>query len=120
MDSFQVIQPSAFLAPYVKYYWFMKVGSAVQASERIIPTGMMCLMFHRGERLFSSAAKQMQPQAFLSGQGTAYTDLSYCGAIDMISVEFRLAGAKAFFKMPMIELNGQNIATCDLSDPELI
>lgn len=119
MDSFQFIQPSALLTPYVKHYWFMKINGAAQVSERVIPTGMMCLMFHRGERLFSSAAKQLQPQAFLSGQGTGYTDLSYSGTIDMISVEFRPAGTKAFFRLPMIELNGQSVTINDLSDPQL-
>ena len=97
----------------------MTIHSAGQASERVIPTGMMCLMFHRGERLFSSSENQWQPRAFLSGQDISYTDLSYCGAIDMISVEFRPGGAKAFFKMPMIELNGQAVAIDALSDPQL-
>jgi len=119
MDSFQIIQPSALLSPYVKHYWFMTINSEAQASERVIPNGMMCLMFHRGERIFSSSEDQWQPRAFLSGQDTAYTDLSYCGNIDMISVEFRPAGAKAFFKIPMIELNGQTVTIDALSDPQL-
>jgi AraC-like DNA-binding protein len=119
MDSFQIIQPSALLSPFVKQYWLMTVNSAVQASERVIPTGMMCLMFHRGERIFSSSENEWQPRAFLSGQDTSYTDLSYCGGIDMISIEFRPGGAKAFFKMPMIELYGQAVAIGVLSDPLL-
>ena len=97
----------------------MTINSEVEASERVIPTGMMCLMFHRGERIFSSSENQWQPRAFLSGQDTAYTDLSYRGNIDLISVEFRPAGAKAFFKIPMMELNGQTVAIDTLSDPLL-
>jgi len=119
MDTFQIIQPSAILAPYVKHYWLMTINSMFPATERVIPTGMMCLMFHRGERLFSSSQNCWQPRAFLSGQDCSYTDLSFCGAIDMISVDFRSAGAKAFFPMPMIELNGQNVAVDSLSDPQL-
>ena len=119
MDSFQIIQPSPLLSPYVKHYWLMTVNSEVQASERVIPTGMMCLMFHRGERIFSSADDQWQPRAFLSGQDAVYTDLSYCGNIDMISVEFRPAGAKAFFKMPMLELYEQTVALDTLNDFQL-
>jgi len=119
MDSFQIIQPSALLSPYVKHYWFMTITGEIQASERVIPTGMMCLMFHRGERIFSSSENQWQPRAFLSGLNTAYTDLAYCGSIDMISVEFRPAGAKAFFKIPMMELNRQTVSIDALSDPQL-
>ena len=98
----------------------MTVNSEVQASERVIPTGMMCLMFHRGERIFSTTDDQWQPRAFLSGQDAVYTDLSYCGNIDMISVEFRPAGAKAFFKFPMIELYEHTVAIDLLNDPQLV
>jgi AraC-like DNA-binding protein len=77
-------------------------------------------MFHRGERLFSLSENEWQPQAFLSGQGTSYTDLSYQGVIDMVVVNFRPAGAKAFFKMPLIELNDQSVNVDALSDPQLV
>ena len=120
MDSFQIIQPSTLLAPFVKHYWFMTINSADLATERIIPAGMMCLTFHRGERLFSSADNCLQPRSFLSGIDSSYTDLSFNGCIDLISIDFRPAGAKAFFKMPMIDLNGQNIAIDSFSDPQLV
>jgi AraC-like DNA-binding protein len=120
MDSFQIVQPSALLAPYVKHYWFMTVKTEVRASERVIPTGMMCLMFHRGERLFSTLENEWQPRAFLSGQGVSCTDLSYHGLIDMIAVNFRPAGAKAFFKMPLIELNEQTVDVNTIGDPQLM
>jgi AraC-like DNA-binding protein len=120
MDRFQIIQPSALLAPYVKHYWFMTINSEKQAFERIIPTGMICLMFHRGERIFSLSKNQFQSHAFLSGLNTAYSDLSYQGKIDMISVEFRPAGAKAFFKIPMMELNERSINIDALNDAKLL
>ncbi len=119
MEDFQVIQPSPLLAPYVKHYWFMTTASPVEASERIIPTGMMSLMFHRGERLFSSSDKDWQPRAFLGGQGTNYTDLTYTGAVNMICVVFRPAGAKAFFHIPLIELNNLNVSVHNLGDTQL-
>jgi len=120
MDSFQVIQPAAALSQYVKNYWFMTVHNEVQASERVIPTGMMSLVFHRGERIFASRENQWQPRAFLGGQDSAYSDLSYRGAIDMISVEFRPAGAKVFFKLPMNELFEQTVSIDSLNDPQLV
>jgi len=120
MDTFQIIQPSSLLAPYVKHYWFMTINSSVQASERVIPTGMMGLVFHRGERIFSSSDECLQPRAFLCGQDSSFTDLSYSGTIDMISIDFRPSGAKAFFKMPMIELNKQSVAIDCLSDSQIM
>jgi len=119
MDGFQIIQPSAQLAPYVKHYWFMTVNSEKQATERVIPAGMVCLMFHRGKQIFSLSKSQIQPRAFLSGINTAFSDLSYCGKIDMVSVEFLPAGAKAFFKIPMMEFHKQSIAIDILNDSQL-
>jgi AraC-like DNA-binding protein len=97
----------------------MTINSEAQASERVIPNGMICLMFHRGKRIFSSSEEQWQPRTFLAGQHATYTDLSYSGCIDIIAVEFCSAGAKAFFKTPMIELNKQIVAIDALSDPQL-
>jgi AraC-like DNA-binding protein len=98
----------------------MAASSETPVSERVIPKGMMSLMFHRGERIFSSSGNRLQPRAFLSGQDTAHFDLSYRGSIDMISVEFHPAGAKAFFNLPMIELNGQVVSIDLLSNPQLM
>ncbi len=97
----------------------MAINSEIPAFERVIPKGMMSLIFHRGERIFSSSENQLQPRAFLSGQSTTYSNLSYYGTVDMISVEFHPAGAKAFFNIPMIELNGQTVSVDALSDPQL-
>ncbi len=119
MDSFQIIQPSALLAPYVKHYWFLTANTTSQACERVIPNGLIGLMFHRGERLFSSSDNQWQPRAFISGQGTGYTDLLYSGNIDLICIVFQPVGAKAFFNIPLIELSEQNVAVDDLNDQQL-
>ncbi|MDR1678380.1 MAG: helix-turn-helix domain-containing protein [Prevotellaceae bacterium] len=119
MDNFQIIQPSTLLAPYVKHYWFLKSNNASQACERVIPDGFICLMFHRGERLFSSSNNKLQPKAFLSGQKTGYTDLFYTGNIDIVAIVFQPVGAKAFFNLPLMVLNEQTVAINDLNDTQL-
>lgn len=119
MEEFQIIPPSELLAPYVKHYWFLTACSPRQMHERIIPNGLICLMFHRGERIFSSTQNRFQPRAFLSGQGTGYSDLVYAGSIDLACIVFQPAGAKAFFNMPLIELNEQNVAVDELDNPLL-
>jgi hypothetical protein len=38
MERFNVIQPSAVLAPYVKHYWLLESDDVIN-SQRVIPTG---------------------------------------------------------------------------------
>lgn len=118
MESFQIIQPSPLLAPYVKQYWFLKTDD-VEQPQRIIPNGSVCLVFHRGHHLFSVSANAPQPRAFLSGQTVGYSDLTLTGKVDMISVTFQPHGAKAFFPLPLDELYGATVSIRDMSDAGL-
>ena len=119
MDKFQIIQPSKLLAPYIKQYWFMKMDSVAQGSQRAIPAGSMGLVFNRGDKIYSSFENCFQPRSHLFGQSTTYVDLFF-GTLDLIIIVFQPIGAKAFFKMPMNQLNGQNIAIDALSDPHIM
>jgi len=120
MEEFQIIQPSPLLAPYVKHYWFLKTDNISQSVQRIIPTGNVCLVFHRGENMFSVSKGEQQPKAFISGQSTGYSDLQQRGTVDMISVTFQPHGAKAFFAVPVNELLESTISINDISDPALV
>lgn len=119
MDQFQIIQPSVLLVPFVKQYWFLRVDSVAQGSQRAIPSGSMGLVFNRGDRICSSLEKDFQSRSHLFGQSTAYADM-YFGKLDLILVVFQPIGAKAFFSMPMNELSGQSIALDALSDPHIM
>ncbi|HJV78520.1 MAG TPA: helix-turn-helix domain-containing protein [Paludibacter sp.] len=119
MDKFQIIQPSRLLAPYVKQYWFLRVDSVAQGSQRAIPSGSMGLVFNRGDRIYSSLEKGFQSRSYLFGQSTVYVDMHF-GKLDMIIVVFQPIGAKAFFRMPMNELNGESVAIGALSDPQIM
>jgi AraC-like DNA-binding protein len=118
MDSFQIIHPSPLLAPFVKHYWFMRIGEA-SGGERVVPTGSVSLVFHRGHRLFSATGGAFQPSAFLSGQAAGYADLVQTGSVDMISVIFRPHGARAFFALPMNECYDAAISAEDMNDTGL-
>lgn len=89
------------------------------AITRTVPTGMMNLIFHRGNRLLSVHEKEFHPRAFLSGHEKTFADLKYTGQIDMISVVFRPAGVRAFFNLPMIKANNLRLTADDLEDKEL-
>jgi len=119
MEDVNIIQPNIFLAPYIKHYWFLKIDDISKAQIRTVPTGQICLMFHRGNRIFSASDNTLQPQAFLCGHEKAYNDLEYSGSIDMICVVFHPIGAKLFFNMPMNELNGLHVDIYDLGDQHL-
>jgi len=118
MESFQVIQPSASLAPYVKNYWFLTCAPS-DIPQRIIPTGCVSLVFHRGERLFSEEANDFQPRSFLCGQTSGYLNLHQAGHVDMIHVTFHPFGARAFFGMPVCETNSLTIPVDALGDKAL-
>ena len=97
----------------------MKIANTSTEQIRTVPSGHISLMFHRGNRIFSATEETFQPQAFLCGQETIYTDLEYTGQIDMICVVFQPVGAKAFFNLPMSEVNGVHIDIHDLGDQSL-
>jgi len=120
MEEYQVIKPSLLLAPYVKHYWFMKITEISSMQMRTVPSGHVCLMFHRGNRIFSASKNDYQPRAFLCGHERLFMDLEYSGWIDMVCVVFHPVGARFFFDMPINEVNGLQVDIHDLEDKQLI
>ena len=118
MESFNLILPSAALKPYVRRYWTLDAEPS-QAAQRTIPTGCMQLVFHRKSRLLSLADNNFHPVAFLSGQSVCYADLLQTGSVSMVVAEFEPYGARAFFSLPLNEVNGCNVSLADLGDSEL-
>ena len=77
--EFKVIYPSQVLTPFVKYYWVFERNYLARTTERAIPIGCMQLVFHRKNRVFSTAINDFQPKAFIEGQMSSYWDLCYEG-----------------------------------------
>lgn len=119
MDRFQIIQPSVLLAPYVKQYWFLTMENVRLGIQRLIPFGSISLTFQRSQQ-DNSLINEALPVSCLSGQSTNFINLVYSGTINFISIVFQPTGAMAFFKMPMNELNNQNIPVEALSDTQII
>ncbi len=118
MEDFRIIRPAAALAPYVKNYWLLKTAGD-SAIARTVPTGMMNLIFHRGNRLLALRENELHPRAFLSGQERTFADLQYDGQVNMLSVVFRPAGVRAFFNLPINRLAGLRLTAGDIEDKEL-
>lgn len=120
MEKFQIIYPSELLKPYVKEYWFLAIDNAVRSSQRYIPSGCTMLSFHRGERVYSTLHREIQPSSGLCGQSTLYTDTVYSGNLDMIAIVFQPIAARAIFGIPMSCLRNKNIGIDLLGDVSLL
>jgi AraC-like DNA-binding protein len=111
---FQYFKPSAFLSPFIKYYWSLESSASEgDVKERVIPTGNVELMFHfknsfKVEK--SNRATEKQPRYFVGGISSSYADVSTCGDAGMIAVTFYPAGACNFFRLPMYELTDNKIS----------
>jgi len=119
MDTFQVIQPSVLLMPYVKQYWFLRLENVVQNAQRFLPNGSSMLTFQRGKH-YSYLPNSLLQDSSLSGQYSNPVNMVYSGTIDLISIVFQPIGAKAFFQIPMNELNNQNIPIDALNDRQIM
>ena len=120
MEQFQIIQPSQLLKPYVKQYWFLAIDNAERGSQRYVPSGCAMLAFHRGDRIYSTLHREVQPRSSLCGQSVLYTDTVYSGNLNLIAVVFQSVAAKAIFGIPMNNLRDKNVDIELLEDPSLL
>lgn len=119
MESFQSIQPSASLAPYVKQYWFIATDNVAIRSQRFIPAGYTGLVFNRGERAyFSTVEGSIFPKSYLFGQSTTHINLSF-KSLRSIFVIFQPFGSNVFFDVPTNKLTMQNIDIGLIGDSDL-
>lgn len=119
MEKFSIIHPSSILSPYIKNYWILEMEDIAHISERIIPTGYINLVFHRGNRMYSSSDRDLQPRSFICGQSMGFSDLSTTDTVNMIVVVFQAHGASAFFDIPLNEFYEQTISVNDIEDKAL-
>ena len=120
MEDFSIIYPSSMLSPYVKHYWHLKTVGDSASLARTVPTGMMSLIFHRGNRLLSVNEMKLHPRAFLSGQESTFADLQYNGQVDMLVVVFHPAGVRAFFSLPLHKVTGLRVTAQEMEDKQLL
>lgn len=109
MEKFQIIQPSKLLRPYVKQYWFLAIDNAERSSQRYVPSGCAMLAFHRGDQVYSTLHREIQPRASLCGQSIFYTDIIYSGNLNLIAVVFQSVAARIVFGIPMNNIRDKYI-----------
>ncbi len=119
MQTFRIIQPTPALKPFIRYYWILQDKPVGIVSQRTLPTGCMSFVFHRGERLKVTNRDELQPQSFICGQESGYSDVTSNGDIEMIVVVFQPHATKIFFRMPVTLLRDRNVAVADIENPAL-
>lgn len=122
METFRIQLPCPLLAPYVKHYWILETDCVTHASERIIPSGNIQMLFYRGDEAILTSLERMervQDCALLCGQSIGYSDIRLTGKIKIIAVVFHVHSAGAFFRMPMFELGNRKVVFADAEDPAL-
>jgi len=119
MQTFRIIQPTPALKPFIRYYWILQDKTSGIVTQRTLPTGCMSLVFHRGERLKITSRDELQPQSFICGQESRYSDVTSTGDIEMIVVVFQPHAAKIFFNMPLTLLRDRNVAVADIENTAL-
>ncbi len=119
MENIQVIQPTKLLAPYIKQYWFLRIEAVKHGFQRSIPAGCIALVFHKGNKIISSFHKGMQPQSYMSGQISTYSDIEF-SFLDMVIILFQPIGCRMFFSYSMEEFTNQNIGIDLLDKTDLV
>jgi AraC-like DNA-binding protein len=113
----QIIKPSSVLAPYIRQYWYLEncVAPEQEYTQRIIPTGLMELMFFLdGLPMTLEQKKGNTAKSLISGQQKEYYDLKIRGKLTMLSVTFQPYGAMMFFGIPLNEFSNRNIPLKDI------
>lgn len=111
---YQILTPSKLLRPFIQFYWIFESDSKVNIcsnSQRIIPNGLIEVMFHYGDRLNEKRDNklQKQPQVIISGQQTGFYDIIQTGKTAFVAVLFKPHAAKLFFDIPLNKLANQNL-----------
>lgn len=110
--SYYFSKPSIFLSQYVKHYWAIEdcVPNDAEHIQRIVPNGLMELMFYLGNKPKSlDKNKNISENTILSGQQKCYYDIVVSGKLSLFSISFQPYGAKMFFNIPSNEFYDKNI-----------
>jgi len=117
--QYQEFSPPSVLADYVQLIW---IGEGIKADgfdakERILPDGIVELVFHYGDPYLTHSAignTREQPRSFAISQMQDFIEIQGNGKTGMISVRFFPWGAYHFFKIPINDFIDDTIATEDL------
>lgn len=110
--NYHFSKPSTILSQYVKHYWAIEdcMPNKSEHTQRIVPSGLMELMFYFGEKPKSlDAKKEISENTILSGHQKGYYDIVVSGKLSLFSITFQPYAAKLIFDIPSNEFFDQNV-----------
>ncbi|MCG8308327.1 MAG: helix-turn-helix domain-containing protein [Cytophagales bacterium] len=110
--GYSIIEPSAFLTPFIKQYWVMDGNLKDGAShmQRIVPSGFLEWTFYLGDPpAYLRDGKEERSFAMISGQQYGFYDISVTGHLELFSIMFTPFGARYLFNFPISEFSDQSI-----------
>jgi len=121
--KFQIVQPSASLKNFIRYYCFMESGPHDRdVVERVIPLEHIQLMFHYKNPfvvLKQDKPAVLQPRSLISGLSDSFTDVSTNGETGVVFISFYPAGACHFFDFPLSAIENQSVDMKDIFNYEV-
>lgn len=115
---YAVFPPSLDLAPFVDCYWTLDGPAAkIAQPERILPDGCFELIFNLADPFQRTAGDGSwcnQPLSIIAGQLTHHMAVRPTGAIRLLAVRFRPAGAGHFFSDPLNAFTNQTVGAAEV------
>lgn len=115
--NYCIAKPSSLLSKFIKQYWTIEncIPNNQQHIQRIIPNGLLDLIFYLGDRPISNdKTKSINENTVITGHLREYYDIKVSGKLSLFSVFFRPHGLSMFFDIPLNELYNQNVPLKDL------
>ena len=111
----QIITPTGILQQFISCYHIMETDNPVGflPKHRIYTYGSIVLVFHYYDPSLFQKRNELpyiEPRTVICGQQTNYYDLALAGKTGMIFIVFKPFGAGMLFKMPMNEIENDNVA----------
>lgn len=110
--GFYTSKPSSILSQYVKQYWAIEdcLSPANEHIQRIVPNGLMELMFYLGNKPKAlDEKKNLSENTIVSGQQKGFYDILVTEKLSLFSISFQPYGAAMFFNIPSNDFFNQNI-----------
>ncbi len=100
-----VVRPSARLGQYVRVFTLFDFAQSLQIPSWVVslPMGDVCLWLQTGNRLTTRRFGAL-PASSVVGPQTSMDSVQLERGVDSLCIEFKPAGARAFFQRPLSEL----------------
>jgi len=110
--EYHITKPSLLLSKFIKHYWAIEncIPANQLHSQRIVPNGLLELMFYLGDRPVSiDTTKSINENSIITGHLKEFYDINISGKLSMFSVSFKPQGLSMFFDIPLNEFYNQNV-----------